>query len=570
MLRVVKKLDIHEILEALGNGKFQLLILMVAVSSVLEFSLFNFAYIYLGYIPDHWCHFVNGTDPSKEWREIDLDCKVRDVWVHLYRVTPQNNTTPLSASMVSLDEWYKLFTTPAVKDVAVTVNNTVEAEITLPKCANWEYDKNVLTSTVVTEWDLVCERKILAQSISSMFNIGAIIGALCSGPLADRFGRRTLMIAASSLHVITGIVAACAPSTVVYLVTRVCSGISTSCLFSLALVVVSENVIGKMRVFAVAMMVTLNELGVIVISAFAAAVRNASWRVLQACMLLPGLGLFALFFLSESPRWLLSKGKFEKARQSLANIAKMNNAETADGISEENLNDGLSNVAEPTLLSFFKTKVMRKVTFLLPFPCILANLISFDISFNLARTGHHIFLDSTVNGICMIAPNFFLPFVLNRIGRRWTMFALLAWGGTFMSISAMISENQTAIKALLYLAQVGYGSTTSTLFMYVPEVMPSRLRATGQGLCLTYSLIGQVIAAYAPLLTLYSRVLQAILYACATAAAAVLILLMPETKGKPIPETVEDVERLGGGEPTPPYEKVVNEKSSLCDVESKN
>ena len=52
-------------------------------------------------------------------------------------------------------------------------------------------------TSIVTEWSLVCERRILLTLPDTLYMVGEVFGALIGGPLTDLFGRRKNCIANS-------------------------------------------------------------------------------------------------------------------------------------------------------------------------------------------------------------------------------------------------------------------------------------------------------------------------------------------------------------------------------------
>lgn len=51
---------------------------------------------------------------------------------------------------------------------------------------NFVYDHTEVYQSIVTDWDLVCEREWLAKLCQPTFMLGVLIGALVFGDLADR------------------------------------------------------------------------------------------------------------------------------------------------------------------------------------------------------------------------------------------------------------------------------------------------------------------------------------------------------------------------------------------------
>lgn len=55
-------------------------------------------------------------------------------------------------------------------------------------CTNgFQYDFNQLDSSIVTDWDLVCDHEWLAKFVQPTFMLGVLIGAVFFGDIADRY-----------------------------------------------------------------------------------------------------------------------------------------------------------------------------------------------------------------------------------------------------------------------------------------------------------------------------------------------------------------------------------------------
>ncbi|XP_077351075.1 uncharacterized protein LOC144001023 isoform X4 [Festucalex cinctus] len=78
--------------------------------------------------------------------------------------------------------------------------NRSEATPTTVQCLHgWVYDNSTFSSTIATEWDLVCERKHLSQTINIIFFLGVMLGSLVFGLLSDKRGVGD--VTAQGLHV---------------------------------------------------------------------------------------------------------------------------------------------------------------------------------------------------------------------------------------------------------------------------------------------------------------------------------------------------------------------------------
>ncbi len=130
---------------------------------------------------------------------------------------------------------------------------------------------------------------------------------------------------------------------------------------------------------------------------------------------------------------------------------------------------------------------------------------------------------------------FALPPLAERIGRRWAFFVMLL--GAALTVPAIYSVPRSYSTVLWALPLLGF--FTNGLFsgfpVYLPELYPTRIRATGAGFCFN---AGRVLAASAPFLTgflivhlgTYGRAASAIalIYLCGMA----VLLFARETKGQ--------------------------------------
>ena len=150
-------------------------------------------------------------------------------------------------------------------------------------------------------------------------------------------------------------------------------------------------------------------------------------------------------------------------------------------------------------------------------------------------------LTQMLSGIGAVVGCFIGPWMGRRLGRRPAYFilclaSLLACGYLFRWVHSYGAE-------FLFLVLL-VGGTTAAFFgwlpLYLPELFPTRVRATGQGMCYN---TGRILAAVGALQMGSLLEYYAGSYARAGAAITlvyalglVIIWLGPETKGKPLPE----------------------------------
>ncbi|XP_075444042.1 solute carrier family 22 member 13-like isoform X4 [Ascaphus truei] len=295
--------DFGEILKNVGEfGRFQK-ILVLLISSLSFLNAFHmFAQIFMGISVSHHC--------DTSW--------ILDVSPNLTKEQQLNYTIPQNVHGA-----YEqcLMYTPVDWDIESIEKHGLNAS---EKCQNgWVYDTSEQKSTLVTEFDLVCNRKEYIDISLSLYMMGLLIGSLIFGPLGDRIGRRPVILISMLLQLSFGVGLAFVTNFFVYIALRCVVGIAMSGILINNLVLVAEWVGSSQRARATITGHVCFAVGLMVLAGLSYAIRN--WRLLQLVGSLPtALLFFYIWVLPESPRWLLTKGKNEKAKKLLQKAATIN------------------------------------------------------------------------------------------------------------------------------------------------------------------------------------------------------------------------------------------------------
>ncbi|HET7817411.1 MAG TPA: sugar porter family MFS transporter [Sphingomicrobium sp.] len=164
--------------------------------------------------------------------------------------------------------------------------------------------------------------------------IGCFIGAFTAGRLADIMGRRNVMMLAAVLFVLGALVQGFAESQAVFVIARVFGGMAVGAASVLSPAYISEvapaGIRGRLTTLQQIMIIT-GLTAAFVVNYFLAASAGESvarywlgleaWRWMYLMQALPAaIFLVALLFIPESPRYLVSKGRDEKARGVLTSL----------------------------------------------------------------------------------------------------------------------------------------------------------------------------------------------------------------------------------------------------------
>ncbi len=414
------------------------------------------------------------------------------------------------------------------------------------------------------------ENAALSGWANSCALIGCLFGALIAGALSDKFGRKRLLVLAAALFAVTSIGNGLAQTFVVFVAWRMLGGVAIGLASSLSPMYISEVAPAQMR----GRLVSVNQLTIVIGMLLAQLinwylVRNLptgasdefivqswfgqqGWRWMFALTAVPSLlFLLGMFFVPESPRWLVKNARAELARRILTRIggAGYADAEVRDVqatlSSEEIQHVRFADLLDPRL---FKVLVLGVVL------AVFQQWCGINVIFNYAEeifraAGYDI--SSVVKNIAWTGSvNLVFTFValgvVDKGGRRPLM--LFGSAGLAVAYTAMgfcYYRHVTGLPVLLLvLAAIAcYAmSLAPVTWVIISEIFPNRIRGAAMSIAVMSLWIACFILTYTfPLL---NKSLGAAgtfwIYAAICVCGFVFILKkLPETKGK----TLEEIEK---------------------------
>ena len=185
------------------------------------------------------------------------------------------------------------------------------------------YDTGVISGALLfinETWDL---SESLQGIVVSSVLIGAVIGAATNGILADIFGRKKVIIATAIIFILGSILCGFAPNVYVLIISRIFVGLAVGIVNFVIPLYLSEISPKAIRGTLVSLYQWAITAGILfsyfINAAFAQAVFNWRWMLLAG--VLPGVILLVgMCFMSDTPRWLISKGKDDAAQKVLKKI----------------------------------------------------------------------------------------------------------------------------------------------------------------------------------------------------------------------------------------------------------
>ncbi|WP_266367216.1 sugar porter family MFS transporter [Tellurirhabdus rosea] len=186
---------------------------------------------------------------------------------------------------------------------------------------------NVALPFIKHQWDLSAEAE--AWAVSAVL-VGGMAGSLLSGRLADALGRKRINLVASLVFVIGSVITAVAPSPDVLIAGRLLLGLAIGIVSFSVPLYIAEIAPSEIRGRLVTFFQLAITIGILIsyLVGFAFAESENGWRLMFWTGFIPAAILFGgMFFVPESPRWLVSKGRDEEARAVLNRLHETDKVE---------------------------------------------------------------------------------------------------------------------------------------------------------------------------------------------------------------------------------------------------
>jgi SP family galactose:H+ symporter-like MFS transporter len=201
------------------------------------------------------------------------------------------------------------------------------------------YDTGVISGAILFIKKSFSLSDQLQEVVVSAVLVGAVIGAAGGGRLADRFGRRRLIILSAIIFSIGAIGTALTPSVALLIAGRIVVGIAIGIASFLAPMYISELAPPRVR----GSLVSVNQLAITVGIVVSYLVDFAfsglgAWRMMLVLAAVPSVVLgLSMWRLPSSPRWLVASGSTDKARDVLSRIRSSSKVEAEVGEIQKSL-----------------------------------------------------------------------------------------------------------------------------------------------------------------------------------------------------------------------------------------
>ncbi|XP_058130471.1 organic cation transporter protein [Anopheles ziemanni] len=432
--------------------------------------------------------------------------------------------------------------------------------------------------SIVPEWDLLCERTALRSTVQVALSIGKFVGASSFGVISDKYGRKTSFSIAATLYIVAGLLTTFSPVYALLLLGRIGLGASASGVFYPAFALLTENIGKRHRSW---MSIAFNfsyPLGMLFLALAAYLIQP--WRDLSLALTVPSfLLIIHLYFLVESPRWLLSKGRERKAFRMV--FGRSAPKELLDSAAVAEKNHDVDAESQPAATVPFSTKLKQSVSeftklygtpvlcrraLICHFTWCITSLCYYVTALNADNFAANRNVYVATTGSVDIVAYILSIIVLAYFGRRSSSFCFFLYAGICLLVVLAIPEtNTTALVTLAMLGRVGITAVYAIVTLHTAELFPTEIRNTALGICSTMAHVGSIAAPYiTDLLGRLAWWIPTTICGCSVLLAGALTLLHPETRDAALKDHAQQ-EQLDHADEPPPTDPVDPE-----DVEAKN
>ena len=299
----------------------------------------------------------------------------------------------------------------------------------------------------------------------------------------------------------------------------------------------------------------------LIIAGLAWSLRNYHWH-LVAISAMVGVGSVILYWLPESPRWLIAKGRMQDAKKVLSEASKKNKMPVEP--EQIVLIKPSSSASQGSFFDIMKHPILRIQILIMYFNWFTTAFVMYGLALSWQNLTGGLFLNFIIGTILDFPAKTLAMILANKVGRKYPYAISSTTTGVMFMLTLFIKRDYYPSNwPIVVLALIGNFCTTlcfAILYMYtgktscmfiesftaiylIGELMPTTVRAAGVGSSSMVSKIGGTLSTTVAALADIHPAIPTIIFAVMTITSGALTIMLPETKGRKMPESLKDVER---------------------------
>ncbi|XP_064596491.1 organic anion transporter 3-like [Liolophura sinensis] len=381
--------------------------------------------------------------------------------------------------------------------------------------AGFRYDV-YKTESIVSEWNLICDKAYLSEVSQMLFTVGSAIGAALVAPLSDRVGRRWTLIVTRLLTMLTSYAILFVPGITGFIMLRFLGGILTTGTSVVRGVYLSELTPLKFRPIMTTVSGTVWGVALCIQALIGYLMRGMNWRYFQALLSMSFFTIILdVIFIKESLIWLCANDRRKEASVILKAAMKTNGVTAESLFSNREITVPLQEKSELT-----SSRDYNKDTRLMS----TAESNKTAISDEEIKQRRSTVVDMLKNPTTRKLLFKFLPVV----ACMWCLN-----NGTTKTI---------AMQVVTFIGKFGISATFILLYFYTTEVLPTNFRTTGLGIGSFFSKTGSCLSPFSSVLLRLLPWGPGVIFGGFCLVVALLFVFVPETNNRQLPQTVIEIE----------------------------
>ena len=386
--------------------------------------------------------------------------------------------------------------------------------------------------------------------------IGTIIGSISAGKPGDVFGRRPVMALLGALFLISALGCAFTSNWYLFLTFRFIGGLGVGGASVISPMYIAELSPARMRGRLVAVQQLNVVLGILIafLSNYLIAdfIAGQAWRWMFGIEAIPAfLFMVLIFFVPDSPRWLVKQDRVDEARDVLAKTGAENVDQEIDEIIAS-LKSASAQAAEKIFSPKYRIPLITAIAIAVFNQLSGINAILYYAPHIFQMTGlsmNTALLQSVAVGVTNLVFTIIAMTIIDKIGRK----KLLLIGSVGMVIflalvaQAFYFKNFGGYGVMIYL--VGFiaffaASQGAVIWVYISEIFPNRVRAEGQavGTFSNWTMNAIISWTFPVMASALGGGTSFLIFSIMMLLQFIFVLqYMPETKGKSLEQIQKDL-----------------------------
>lgn len=558
------KLD--EILLELGEfGRYQKRLYSLLCLPAMSVGCFMVMVVIVLYTPRHRCKL---TDWDNDTYAIQGD-------LHQFYIN-QSIPTKIDGQNVIYSECHAYANKAGgVYDV---INGNQPINSTEEECNEWVYDKSVFHTTFTAQTDLVCRDALKISHIQMMYYFGVLVGDIIIGNIGDLFGRKIALYIGLIGQLVLTVGVSFAPDFYSFGILQFFVGGTVHGAFLTIAVIGLETVGPTKRIWTGMFVQMFFAFGEMYLAFVAWLIRDWMWINL-ACAIPCVFYLTYWWFVPESPRWLISKGRLKEAKKILETIAKTNSKSISPHLLESTLQQKkIESDSHAKLWHIFGRPVLLRRTLILMFNWMIVSMTYYGVIMNSGNLAGDFYVNFFLMCLAEIPGLLVGLAVLDKLGRRFSNSGSMIVGGlacicTIFTVVFGGKDLQPLTIVLAFIGKAGAAAAFGIVYIFTAELIPTVVRNAAMGSCSCAARVGAMLAPYIAnsgelIGGKFGKAEPLLVFGILSVIAGLLLLLLPETYGRKLPDTMQEGEDFGRKSDVPDMELVVETKPFIKDANS--